>query len=56
MKRNFEVLSQHLCGGNEETEENAPASRFKFQTSYIQGRFETHLTPRFVGVLDFLHT
>lgn len=36
-------------------ETHAPSSRFKCQTSYIRGRFENHLTPGFVGVLDFLH-
>ena len=61
MKRDFEVLSKHLCSRNEQTEENPRnprplVSRFKFETSCIRGAmFETHLTLRFVGVLDFLH-
>jgi hypothetical protein len=38
----------------ETQETHVPGSRFKFQASYISGRFETHLTPNFVDVLDFL--
>jgi len=38
----------------ETQETHVPGSRFKFHAAYIPGRLETHLSPRFVGVLDFL--